>query len=983
MSGSSEPDGADFPDNVMRQSPSFPAHDAASDRRNQTLGRPTSGVETSTTPAQDTFAAEIVQIVSELSLELHPQRGVRAVHDLDSDLDLDFGLDSLGRAELFLRLEHSYGRSLPEGLIGAARTPRDLMIALQQAGGTPTGHAFIAPRPMAVGTSAAVSRVIDTLPAVLDWHAVHSPDRPHLVLSNGEDEQAPITFAELARSSRIRGYAMRQAGLEPGERVAIMLPTSRAFFEVFMGALYSGAITVPVYPPTRLDRLEEHLRRLAGILANSEASILIIVPEARGLARLVRSLVPSLKSVLTVADLETADVELPGVVPSADSTALLQYTSGSTGDPKGVVLTHQNILANIQAMGGALQASELDVFVSWLPVYHDMGLIGAWLACLYYAAPSVIMSPLHFLARPQRWLWTMHRMRATISAAPNFAFELCAEQLRESDLAGLDLSSLRALVNGSEPVGAATVRRFVERFQKYGLRPEAVAPAYGLAECAVALTLPPRDRPPRIDRIKSETFALWRRAAPAADDDSSALEIVACGQPLPRHEVRIIDDTGHELPERQEGRLQFRGPSATSGYFHNPEKTRGLFDGSWLDSGDLAYSAEGDIFITGRTKDIIIRGGRHIHPNEIEQALCRIPGVERGGAVLLGVPDPHTASEQLVAIVETRLTLSHEREKLRAAIEERVADLAATPPDDIVLAPPHNIPRTPGGKIRRLAARENYAAGRAAAAPRARRSQLMRLRLSAIAPTMRRALTILRAWFYAGYWWFVLGAFAVVMWPLIVILPRLSWRWGTMHAAARLMLRLQGIRLSVDLEIEPPLGDAIIVVNHSSFIDAAVLTAALPGCPIYAAKREFKSSFFIGTFLKRLGALFVERFEPKTGVEDTRRASALAREGGLLVFFPEATFTRLPGLAEFRLGAFLVAAETGRPIVPVVLRGTRSVLRAGQWFPRRNRLFLHVAAAIPAEGDDFAAAIRLRDKVRAKILARCGEPDLAPASGRG
>jgi 1-acyl-sn-glycerol-3-phosphate acyltransferase len=261
--------------------------------------------------------------------------------------------------------------------------------------------------------------------------------------------------------------------------------------------------------------------------------------------------------------------------------------------------------------------------------------------------------------------------------------------------------------------------------------------------------------------------------------------------------------------------------------------------------------------------------------------------------------------------------------------------------------------------------------------------QLLRLGLSAVEPTVRRAAATLGAWLYAGYWWLVLGVFAAVMWPLVILLPRLSWRWAAMHAAARLLLRLQGIRLSVDMEAEPPLNDAIIVINHSSYVDALVLTAALPGQPVYAAKREFESNLFVRPFLKRIGALFVERFEPKTGVEDTRRASALAREGKLLVFFPEATFTRLAGLAEFRLGAFLVAAETGRPIIPVVLRGTRSVLRGSEWFPRRGNVSVYVGRAFRAEGHDFAAAVRLRDEVRTMILARCGEPDLAPPGGFG
>lgn len=965
----------------MRQSPSLPATGSA---RREPAGAASSlavGGKDSSCPPEEMLVSEILQIVADLSRELHPQRQIGPALSLDSDLDLDFGLDSLGRAELLLRLEHIYGRRLPEGLIGTARTPRDLAAALREVGGL-AGKRVLAPQPLDVGEIAPVPAHVGALSAVLEWHATHSPDRPHLLLSNGEEEEPPITFAALGRASRKRSFALARLGLEPGDRVAIMLPTSRLFFEVFAGALYAATIPVPVYPPTRLDRLEEHLRRLAGILTNSGAAVLVTVPEARPFARLTRSLAPTLKAIVTEDELE-ADAELSAAVQGPDDVALIQYTSGSTGDPKGVVLTHRNILANIQAMGAALKASARDVFVSWLPLYHDMGLIGAWLACLYYGAPSVIMSPLHFLTRPRRWLWTIHRMRATVSAAPNFAFDLCAEQLSESDLAGIDLSSLRALVSGSEPVSAATIRRFIERFRPHGLRPEAVLPAYGLAECAVGLTFPPLGRPPRIDRIESETFARKRRAVPAGHEDSSALEIVACGQPLPRHEVRIIDDTGHEAPDRQEGRLQFRGPSATSGYFRNPAKTQALFDGTWLESGDLAYSAEGDVFITGRTKDIIIRGGRHIHPSEIEQALCRIAGVERGGAVLLGVPDPRTATERLIAVIETRVTAPPERERLRAAIEERIADLAAAPPDEVVFAPPHSIPRTPGGKIRRNAARESYAAGLAAKAPRSQRLQLMRLALSAAAPLLRRAASALGAWLYAAYWWLVVCLFAVVMWPLIVLLPRLSWRWAVMHGAARAMLRLQGIGLTVETDAAPPLRAAVIVSNHASYIDSLVLTAALPGSPVYAAKREFRSYPFVGLFLRRLGALFVERFEPRAGVEDTRRAADLAREGRLLVFFPEATFTRLAGLAEFRLGAFLVAAETDRPVVPVVLRGTRSVLRGNAWFPRRGRVSVHIGRAHHADGRDFAAAVRLRDEVRAAILARCGEPDLAPAAGYG
>jgi 1-acyl-sn-glycerol-3-phosphate acyltransferase len=252
--------------------------------------------------------------------------------------------------------------------------------------------------------------------------------------------------------------------------------------------------------------------------------------------------------------------------------------------------------------------------------------------------------------------------------------------------------------------------------------------------------------------------------------------------------------------------------------------------------------------------------------------------------------------------------------------------------------------------------------------------------IATLVPTIRRAMSAASAWLYAGYWWTVLCAFGAVVWPLVVLLPRLSWRWALLHPAARLMLRVQGIPLSIHIENPPPLRDAIIAVNHSSYFDGAPLLAALSGEPIIAIAREFASHPFVGPFLKGLNALFVERLKSKSSIEDTERAAALARAGQLLVFFPEATYARGPGLAEFYLGAFLVAAQTGRPIVPVVIRGTRSVLRGEHWFPRRGPISVWVGAPIHPEGGDFHAAVALRDHVRDTILARTGEPDLAPTT---
>jgi len=266
------------------------------------------------------------------------------------------------------------------------------------------------------------------------------------------------------------------------------------------------------------------------------------------------------------------------------------------------------------------------------------------------------MSPPSFLARPENWLWAIHRFRGTLTAAPNFAFELCVNKIDDADIAGLDLKSLRVVANGAEPVSVPTLRRFASRFGRCGFKPEAMMPAFGLAENTVVLTVPPLGRGPLIERIKREALGRSGIAEPTAANDQTALEIVSCGRPLPNHDVRIVDDLGREAAERHEGRLEFRGPSATSGYFHNAAKTRELFHDGWLDTGDLAYMAGGEVFVTGRVKDIIIRGGQHIYPQEIEDAVSAIPGLIKNGVAAFGVADAAAGTERTIVMAETAET---------------------------------------------------------------------------------------------------------------------------------------------------------------------------------------------------------------------------------------------------------------------------------------------------------------------------------------
>jgi len=386
----------------------------------------------------DALARSLITAVAELVHELHGAKASAMDVTLSSRLDRDLGIDSLGRTELILRIERRFRARLPVSIMGEADTVGDLLIALRQTAserGTPEAG-FVLP-PMVGSDAAQVGPATEarTLLEVLEWHVDRNPDRLHVTVL--EDERAVLgtmSYGELAKAAKAVAAGLIEQDILPGDRVALMLPTGMEFFAAFFGILYAGAVPVPIYPPMQLSQLEDYLRRQAKILRNAEPKVLVTVTAALRLAGLLRGLVPSLSAIRSVGDLQSGSehLSLPQL-NDPDATALIQYTSGSTGDPKGVVLSHFNVLANIRAILKAIDATSADVLLSWLPLYHDMGLIGAWLGPLYAGAKCYIMSPLSFLAHPQSWLWACHRCRATISAAPNFAFELCLKQIDDAD----------------------------------------------------------------------------------------------------------------------------------------------------------------------------------------------------------------------------------------------------------------------------------------------------------------------------------------------------------------------------------------------------------------------------------------------------------------------------------------------------------------------------------------------------------------------
>jgi 1-acyl-sn-glycerol-3-phosphate acyltransferase len=702
------------------------------------------------------------------------------------------------------------------------------------------------------------------------------------------------------------------------------------------------------------------------------------VAQARLVAQLLRAQVPSLRGTLTLEGLQSEEpIDVPAD-PAADDIAFLQYTSGSTGDPKGVVLSHADLLANIRAMGEAAEVRSDDVFVSWLPLYHDMGLIGAWLGSLYYGVTLVSLSPLAFLANPRRWLAAIHTHRGTLSAAPNFAYELCLKRLTDADLAGLDLSSWRWAFNGAEPVSPQTLRRFAERFAPCGLKAEALAPVYGLAEAAVGLAFPPPGRGPRIDCIDRARFARQGYALPLPCEEADAMEVVSCGRPLPGYRVRVVDGAGAELPERHEGLLRFQGPSATRGYYRRPEATAALIRDGWHDTGDRAYLAGGELYLTGRVKDLIIRGGRNIYPYELEEAIGAVPGIRKGCVAVFAAADPATGSERLVVVAETRERDPGRRRSLERELRQRATDVVGVPPDEVLLAPPRAIPKTSSGKLRRGSARDLYLSGRLRAGPASPAWQLVRVGAAGLRAWLTRTLAALPGYLYAGYAWALLLLIAPWVWLGVVLLPVAGWRWSLVRGGLFLLRRLAGIGLEVHGRGRlPPPGQAfVLAANHQSYLDALAIIAAVPRPLSFVAKRELAGRAWIRRFLEGLGTLFVERFDPQGGAADADRFGDSLRGGKVLVFFPEGTFREQAGLLPFRMGAFVAAAEQGLPLLPVAISGTRRVMTGDRFLPRPGRCRVQIGDLLEPGGRDWRHAVDLRDAARRMILEATAEPDL-------
>ena len=941
----------------------------------------------------------------EVVTELHPHLGARTEITLDSSLERDLGLDSISRMELLARLERTFGAVIPEAVMANAETVRELLPTLKAGKRRP--RAEVSTRRVAEGFEAgrdapdAVPTDARTLLEAADYHARHHGERVHVELCGSDREAERITYAGLVDRAEHIAAGLANRGLEPGQSAALMLPTGFDYLATFLAVQMAGAVPVPIYPPARMSQLEDHVRRHAGILANARARMLVTFAPALGVSRLLTAQVPGLRSVVDVAalDREGRLGERPGLDES--STAFLQYTSGSTGSPKGVVLGHGDVLASLRAMAAALGATPRDVFVSWLPLYHDMGLIGGWMGSLYYGFPLVLMSPLDFLARPARWLEAIHRHRGTLSGGPNFGYELCVRRIEPEQLEGLDLSSWRIAFNGAEPVNPDTMDRFAAKFAPCGFRDNAMTPVYGLAEATLGVAFTPIGRGPRVETVDADAISNRGLAVPLSGGAPGRVRrCVSCGPPIPGFEVRIVDDRGTELRERSEGAIEFRGPSTTAGYFRNPDANRALFDGDWLRSGDRGYVAGGELHVTGRDKDLIVRAGRNLYPYDLEAAIGEIDGVRKGCVAVFACADAGAGTERLVVVAETREADSERRREIVDAISRAASEVLGAGADAIVLAPPHSVLKTSSGKIRRTAVRDLFESGALGRGAGSVRVQIVRLALAGIRGTVRSwALRAGRAT-YAAHAAAVVGTTLALAWPAVVIVPgdaRARWRRG--RGLARAGFRALGVRIRVSGEEHlDGAGRYVLVANHASYLDGPLLFAAMPAPVAWAVKGELEGNAFLAPLLRALGAEFVHRFDNERNVVGVESLAGRLNAGDAVGFFPEGTLHRMPGLLPFRLGAFSVAVETDARVVPVIVSGSRSVLRDGYRIPRPGVVRIRIAPPVASPDDasesppgqpgaertqsaspgdsSWARAVKLRDAARAVILAQCGEPDL-------
>ncbi|MCW5980054.1 MAG: AMP-binding protein [Bryobacteraceae bacterium] len=908
---------------------------------------------------QAEIEAQVLEAVGEL---LRAKGAGELVESLRPDSSFaELGIRRSDLLDLLVRFESRFEVELHPVMAERSETPAAWVKAILEGPELVPGRKYRITPPRADALPEPVSA--KTLIDVLVRHAEADPGRIQIHLLEGDSGEG-ITYGKLYEEASAIAGGLADLGLQHGDAVAIMLPSCSGFFFSFFGTMLAGGIPVPVYPPTRPERIEDYVRQQIALLRNAGIRYMIAFERVKPVTQILRVNLPSLIEVTTVKALRKSRARLGAGSVRTARTAVLQYTSGSTGNPKGVALSHANILANVRGIGTAVEINPGDAVVSWLPLYSDLGLIGCWMLSLYYAIPVTILSPLDFLKAPERWFWAIHDSRGTLSAAPNFAYDLCTRRIPLPSLEGVDLSCWRVAVNAGEPVLPETVDRFTERFRDFGFRPETFLPCYGLAESTVALTMPPPGRLPVRDRVKRAPFETRGFVEPASPNETHSLCFFSTGEPIQGQEIRVEDDSGDETPERAVGRLLFRGPATMQGYYRDREATEAsIRPGGWVDSGDYGYMAGGEFYFSGRSRDSIRKAGRTMSPLDVEAAIGDVRGVMPGSAVAFGAPDRDSGVERLIVAAETDETSQEEFRRIEAEIVRLVDHYLGMPPDRVQLVEPDCLPRTANGKIRRNDTRSRHLKNKLRSRKRPPWLQIVKLRVENVgslgALGLRRAGgALIRAWRAAVTWLIARGAGAWF---------RLNGNRTVVKRASKWILKLHGQRFAAQgaqlLEVGRP---SLLVANRSGLLDPLVAVAALPVDVRFAEVSALYGLPEPLAFLLRPLVLGHDDDDltPVAGALRQRVRRALEGDGAV-VLFPDSPIGAPVPRARFRLDPLLASLDAGANVHPISLR-ERALSRLAAERAQARKVTMMIVRESVRNGDGVSAW-QMRDRVRDAI----------------
>lgn len=554
---------------------------------------------------------------------------------------------------------------------------------------------------------------VTTLTDALINHATAQPQYPAVIFIHDQGGEEMITRRHFLEQTRRFAQALRTIGVQSDDLVILVLKHSQTLLFAFWGALYLGAIA-SIFPflTEKLDP-QIYMEQVRELVSRSGAKAVITFPEFK--AQLSALLSSTQCTVLATDEIppEVLSTENPlEMTPlySEEKIAFLQHSSGTTGLQKGVALSHRSVLNQVKAYQQSLDLRDDDVVVSWLPLYHDMGLIAGFVMPLVSGNTLVLMSPFKWVRDPKTLMHAIHRYRGTLCWLPNFAYNHSVRAITAADMEGRDLSSMRAFINCSEPVFFESHQLFLEKFAPYGLRPQMLSTCYAMAENTFAVTQFPLGIVPTVDWVQTRALQEEQRAEPTQPHASGATPMVSCGFPIPGTHIRIVDSHGQDLPERHVGEIILRSDCMLSGYYRRPDLSAQAIRQGWYFTGDLGYLAAGELYVTGRKKDLIIVGGKNIYPQDLEAIANTIPGLVPGRSVAFGVQDKTLGSERVVMVCELEEDHLHEEERYRIEMElrRRVVQRSEIALADVRLVPRRWLIKTSSGKIARAANREKY-----------------------------------------------------------------------------------------------------------------------------------------------------------------------------------------------------------------------------------------------------------------------------------